>query len=55
MKELFTRLEKGLASAIHILQTIGVESIRGNEMTDYDIKLNTNQLVDVLDQVRMLL
>jgi len=44
------RLQKALARAIHIIQTIGVETIRGNEMADYDIKLNTNQLVDVLSK-----
>ena len=44
------RLQKALARAIHIIQTIGVETIRGNEIADYDIKLNTNQLVDVLSK-----
>ena len=33
---------RGELRAIHIFQTIGVETIRGNEMADYDIKLNTN-------------
>ncbi len=44
------RLQKALARAVHIPQTIGVESIRVNEMADYDIKLNSNPLVDVLSK-----